>query len=42
MPLRESEKTALMELKKILEKNYELLDFRIFGSKVRGGDSPIW
>lgn len=40
MLLKESEKTALMELKKILEKDYGLLDFRIFGSKARGEDSP--
>ncbi|MBI5746829.1 MAG: nucleotidyltransferase domain-containing protein, partial [Nitrospirae bacterium] len=39
MPLRESEKKALMELKKILEEVYGLLDFRIFGSKARGEDS---
>ncbi len=40
MSLRESEKSALMELKNILETDFGLLDFRIFGSKARGEDSP--
>ncbi len=40
MPLKEHEKAALRELKKILQENYGLLDFRIFGSKAREEDSP--
>ena len=40
MLLKEHEKAALIEFKKILQENYRLLDFRIFGSKARGEDSP--
>ncbi|OGL40267.1 MAG: hypothetical protein A2042_02385 [Candidatus Schekmanbacteria bacterium GWA2_38_11] len=40
MPLKEHEKVALKELKNILQKNYNLLDFRLFGSKARKEDSP--
>ena len=40
MPIKENEKSALLELKKKLQERYGLLDFRIFGSKARGEDSP--
>jgi len=40
MPIKENEKSALLELKKNLQERYGLLDFRIFGSKARGEDSP--
>lgn len=40
MALKENEKAALKELKKVLEEKYALLDFRLFGSKARGEDSP--
>lgn len=40
MTLKENEKAALKELKKILREKYGLLDFRLFGSKARGQDSP--
>ena len=39
MSLKENEKAALKELKKVLEE-YGLLDFRLFGSKARGEDRP--
>ncbi len=40
MPIKENEKVALLELKQFLEKHYNLIDFRIFGSKARGKDTP--
>lgn len=40
MSLKEKEKAALKELKKVLEEKYGLLDFRLYGSKARGEDSP--
>ena len=40
MPLKQSEKNAIGELKKILSKKYSLLDFRVFGSKARDEDTP--
>ena len=36
MGLLPNEEEALKELKIALEKNYQLLDFRVFGSKARG------
>ena len=38
MVLLPNEEEALKELKIALEKNYQLLDFRVFGSKARGID----
>ena len=38
MGLLPNEEEALKELKIALEKNYQLLDFRVFGSKARGID----
>lgn len=35
-----SERAALSELKRKLEERFELLDFRIFGSKARGEAAP--
>lgn len=40
MRLKQSEKKAIGELKKILSEKYGLLDFRVFGSKARGEDTP--
>lgn len=40
MLLHEHEKTALAELKKIVQEKYGLLDFRVFGSKAREEDTP--
>ena len=40
MPLKQSEKNAIVELKKILSEKYSLLDFRMFGSKARKEDTP--
>ena len=40
MSLNEHEKSALKELKGVLEEKYGLIDFRLFGSKARGEDSP--
>jgi predicted nucleotidyltransferase len=41
MPLLPNEKKALNELKSLLlENNYGLLDFRIYGSKAKGTDVP--
>jgi predicted nucleotidyltransferase len=39
MRLSGKEEKALKELKKGLEENYQLLDFRIFGSKTKGTDA---
>jgi len=38
--LKENEKVALLELKEALKKKFNLLDFRVFGSKIRGDASP--
>jgi predicted nucleotidyltransferase len=38
--LLDSERTALAELKRKLEERFELIDFRIFGSKARGDAAP--
>jgi predicted nucleotidyltransferase len=38
--LLDSERTALAELKRSLEERFELVDFRIFGSKARGEAAP--
>src|SRR3972149_11265882 len=39
MLLKENEKPALIELKKVLQANYGLIDFKVFGSKARGEDT---
>lgn len=39
MLLKENEKSALIELKTILQANYGLIDFKVFGSKARGEDT---
>jgi len=38
--LSENEKTALSKLKKALEERFNLIDFRVFGSKARGEATP--
>lgn len=38
--LVDSERAALSELKRKLEERFELIDFRIFGSKARGDAAP--
>lgn len=38
--LSERDKTALSALKKALEERFKLIDFRVYGSKVRGEASP--
>ncbi len=38
--LLDSERAALSELKRKLEERFELIDFRIFGSKARGEAAP--
>lgn len=38
--LTEKEKNALAQLKKALEGRFELIDFRMYGSKARGEASP--
>ncbi len=38
--LSENERAALSKLKKALEGRFELIDFRIYGSKARGEASP--
>lgn len=40
MPLRKNEEDAVRVLKERLAAGYSLLDFRIFGSKIRGDDTP--
>lgn len=40
MPLTPNEKKALAVLKKELQRNYRLIDARLFGSKASGADSP--
>jgi predicted nucleotidyltransferase len=40
MALKKNEETALKVLKERLVSSYPILDFRIFGSKVRGEDTP--
>lgn len=40
MPILQNEKKALNILKAELNKRYELVDFKIYGSKVKGLDSP--
>ncbi|UCH93885.1 MAG: nucleotidyltransferase domain-containing protein [Candidatus Aminicenantes bacterium] len=40
MTLRNNEKIALKTLKERLSSHYPILDFRIFGSKVRKEDTP--
>lgn len=40
MPILPNERKALSMLKNLLEKNYDLRNFRIYGSKVKGSDSP--
>lgn len=39
MLLKENEKSALIELKTILQAKYGLIDFKIYGSKARGEDT---
>ncbi|MBI3753664.1 MAG: nucleotidyltransferase domain-containing protein [Deltaproteobacteria bacterium] len=39
MSLKQSEKNAIGELKKVLSEKYSLLDFRVFGSKARDEDT---
>ena len=38
--ISKKEKSAIKDLKNYLSKNYQLTDFRIFGSKIRGEDTP--
>lgn len=38
--LSENERTALAKLKKALEERFNLIDFRVFGSKARGEAAP--
>ncbi len=38
--LSKTETEAILRLKKVLSERYCLLDFRIFGSKVRGAATP--
>lgn len=40
MILKENEEKAVLSLKKVLEERFHILDFRIFGSKVRGNALP--
>lgn len=40
MSILPNERKALGMLKDLLEKKYGLRDFRIYGSKVKGSDSP--
>ena len=40
MLLKDNERKALTDLKKILSAKFELLDFRLFGSKARGAGDP--
>jgi predicted nucleotidyltransferase len=40
MSILPNERDALSTLKDLLEKKYNLRDFRIYGSKVKGSDSP--
>ena len=40
MALKKNEEVALRILKERLTTGYPILDFRIFGSKVRGKDTP--
>jgi predicted nucleotidyltransferase len=39
MTLRKNEENAVRDLKERLARKYPLLDFRVFGSKVRGDDT---
>ena len=38
MPIKPNERKGLHELRSVLEKTYNLIDFRIYGSKARGTD----
>ncbi len=38
MPISTNEKRALNALKTILQKNYTIIDFRVYGSKAKGTD----
>ena|SRR4030067_2841437 len=38
--LNKNEEIAIVKLKKALEQRFNLLDFRVFGSKARGDASP--
>jgi len=40
MPILPNERKALSTLKDLLEKKYQLRDFRVYGSKVKGSDTP--
>ncbi len=40
MPILPNERSALDALKSILQKKYELLDLKIYGSKAQASDSP--
>lgn len=40
MALKRNEEIALKVLKERLTRRYSILDFRIFGSKIRGEDTP--
>lgn len=40
MSLQRNEEQALFDLKTELEKEYELLDYRLYGSKAKGVDEP--
>ena len=39
MPIKPNERKGLHELRSVLEKNHNLVDFRIYGSKARGTDT---
>jgi len=38
--LTQNENKALVKLKEFLDKSYQLLDFRLYGSKARGDSGP--
>ena len=40
MPIFQNEKKALGALKSELKNRYDLIDFKIYGSKARGSDNP--
>lgn len=40
MALKENEKKALFKLKQELQKKYNILDFKLYGSKAKGTDVP--
>ena len=40
MSLKTNEQQAVFDLKKAIEASYKLLDYKLYGSKARGTDSP--